>query len=117
VQPLMGTSYYRLVQRDIDGRTQTSKPVAVVLEATAPLLLVSPNPASGTQLRYRLLNLTDPSVSLVTMNGKPVAVQSITDEGSGNYLLKSAAKLPAGVYILRAASDSAQLTQRVLMVD
>jgi hypothetical protein len=116
-QPMPGTSYYRLVQRDRDGRTQISKPVSVVLDASAPSLLVWPNPASGSQLRYRLLNLTAPALSLVTMSGSSVAIQSVTEEGSGNYVLKSAVRLPAGVYILRASSDSVQLTQRVLIVD
>ena len=117
VRPLPGTSYYRLVQIDRDGQSKTSKPVSVVLDGAAPLLLVSPNPASGTHIRYTLLNMAAPTVSLMTLTGKPVAIQSITSDNADNHILKSANTLPAGVYILRADSDSARQTQRVVVVD
>ena len=108
---------YQLVQVDRYGQSKTSKPVSVVLDGAAPLLLVSPNPASGTQIRYTLLNMAAPTVSLMTLTGKPVAIQSITSDNADNHILKSANALPAGVYILRADSDSARQTQRVVVVD
>ncbi len=115
--PLPGLSYYRLVQTDRDGQRQTSKPVAVRLDETAPLLLVTPNPVSSMQIRYRLLNMPSPTITLVTLAGRPVAIQSITGENTGDYLLRTAIALPGGVYVLRAVSDSAQLSQRVVVVE
>ena len=91
--------------------------MAVRLDEMAPLLLVTPNPSSPTQIRYRLLNMPSPTVTLVTLAGKPVAIQSITDENTGDYLLRTAIALPGGVYVLRAASDSVQLSQQVVVVE
>ena len=116
-QPLTGISYYRLKQADLNGKVQFSKPVAVNLDPSAPLLLVSPNPVLGTQIRYRLHNLDTPTISLLTLVGTPVPIQSITTDATGQQVLQTTTSLPTGVYVLRAKTPAIQLTQRVLVVD
>ncbi|MBO0931364.1 zinc-dependent metalloprotease [Fibrella aquatilis] len=115
--PLLGTSYYRLRQTDRDGQIQFSKPVAVTLDPSAPLLLVSPNPVSSTLIRYQLYNMPTPDISLSTLTGKAVAVQVISAEQAGSQALRPVGALPVGVYILRAVSGTTQLSQRVLVTD
>ncbi len=116
-QPLTGTSYYRLAQVDRDGTTTYSKAVAVVLDPLAPFMLVVPNPATPTQIRYRIQNLEQPVLGLTTLAGRPVGIQSVMAEGAGTYLLKPAEALPAGVYILKATAGTVRLSERVVVVD
>lgn len=100
--PLSGTSFYRLMQKDIDGKTTLSNAVAVTLKDNlSGRITVTPNPAHNT-------------ITLTTASQLPfdyllynTAGQLIIKGNSqGNKTLKLAVgSLPEGLYLLKTGRE------------
>jgi hypothetical protein len=96
--PFAGTSYYRLTQTDLSGKATAYPVVSVILRDAA--YGVFPNPVVSEQ-RFAL-GLDEPetaTVNFFSADGRPLSLQKMGIE-SGNLMLKSVDKLPAGVYVL-----------------
>ena len=96
--PFAGTSYYRLTQTDLSGKATAYPVVSVVLRDR--VYGVFPNPVISDQ-RFAL-GLDEPETAVINFfsaDGRPLTLQK-TGVESGNLLLKSTSKLPAGVYVL-----------------
>jgi len=95
-------NYYRILQRDIDGKFSYSKIVSIVFDEQGPDFLVYPNPADKLATIY----LSEASeVSLVNSAGSVVWKSKLP---SGRNLLPLE-KYSAGVYIFRAGKSSQRL--------
>ncbi|QMW01600.1 T9SS type A sorting domain-containing protein [Spirosoma foliorum] len=98
--PYQGTSYYRLTQIDLNGKTTVfqDKIVSVVLRDGA--YGVFPNPViSDQQFRLSLDEPETAQISFYGADGRVLPFQKVGVE-SGSLLLKVTGKLSTGVYIL-----------------
>ncbi len=112
--PFSGTSYYRLTQTDLNGKSTVYKAVSVVLRDDA--YGVYPNPVVSEQ-RFAL-RLDDPetaTVNFFSADGRTLPIQKAGIE-SGNLLLKTTGKLSTGVYVL-TVEERGQTRQHRLVVE
>ncbi|MET0464735.1 MAG: T9SS type A sorting domain-containing protein, partial [Chitinophagaceae bacterium] len=95
--PVTGTNYYRLKQTDRNGRFEYSVTRSAVIRKTA--LSFSPNPVKSV-LRVTGCESGD-QLQIVSLDGKILMSQ----RSSGNTMLLSVARLPAGTYIVKVHSS------------
>lgn len=103
--PLPGTTYYRLVQRDYDGSTETFAPEAVTcVQQPKTGWLIYPNPADATASVTLLLSSETAGRALLEMTdmtGKTVWTESREiSQGTHEFILPGLS-LPAGTYTVR----------------
>ncbi|WP_245859529.1 T9SS type A sorting domain-containing protein [Spirosoma aerolatum] len=96
--PFRGTSYYRLTQLDLDGKSTILKVESVVLRDGA--YGVFPNPVVSNQ-QFRV-SLDEPETARLNFYGSDGHVVSLQKSGvqGDNVLLKADSKLSTGVYVL-----------------
>lgn len=95
-----GANYYRLKLRDIDGRHQYSKVVAVSVNCEDVSVKIYPNPISEAEEQVAVESATDlREISVLSTGGAMLSRYTV----SGKYAKISLNRLdlPAGVYILR----------------
>jgi Leucine-rich repeat (LRR) protein len=112
-KPYNGTSYYRLRQVDLDGKTTTYPWESVVLRRE--VYGVSPNPISNHQFRLQLDEPLTATIKLYSLDGRLVPFQKIGSEVD-SLQLKTDQKLPVGVYIL-TVEERAQTREYRLVVE
>lgn len=95
--PLPGTSYYRLLQTDLDGTTSYSDVVGVTIEANE--LLAYPNPADD---RVWLIG-TSSGEEVMLMDAMGRTLRSLAANDAQFSL--DLADLPAGSYVIRVAGS------------
>jgi hypothetical protein len=112
--PYAGTSYYRLTQIDLSGKSTSFPAVSVVLREGA--YGVSPNPISRDQVFK--LSLDEPETATIKFLGIDGRVRSLQKSGieSGNLLLKSPSNLSAGIYII-TVEERGQTRQHRIVVE
>ncbi len=95
LNPLNGVSYYRLMQKDINGLTHFTKPVAVSFDNSSAELMVYPNPISqGDEIRLNQIR----SGVIFDIHGQ--LMMSISDTR-----FISSETLASGMYYLRTTKD------------
>jgi len=88
------------------------------VEPTAqPSLTVVPNPVSGTEIRCRVTGMEQPEFSLFNGAGRSLGLKTQAGEASGTWVLKTAQRLPSGVYVLQASEGHTRLSQRVVVTE
>ncbi len=114
--PLAGVGYYRLRQLDLDGTAHYSPVVPVQFgpDAAAPLLTLAPNPSRGLVA----VQLVQPTAQVATLQvldalGRTVYQQSLAAATIQEQSL-DLQSLPAGIYLVRVASASGVVTQRLV---
>ena len=112
--PLSGTSYYRLKQVDLDGKTAYSKIVSVVLDNLSPAFELLGNPTDNQMIRVAVRNLSNAAYHLTTLTGRELAFQTQT-EANGTLTFIPAQPLSPGVYLLRANAGATRLVQKVVV--
>ncbi|CCH54019.1 hypothetical protein BN8_03157 [Fibrisoma limi BUZ 3] len=111
--PFSGTSYYRLSQTDLNGKTTALRVASVILRDGA--YGVFPNPVIGDQA-FRL-SLDEPETATIkffNIDGRALPLQKAGVE-SGNLLLKSVGKLPTGVYVMTVEERGQTRKHRVVI--
>ena len=112
--PYAGTSYYRLKQTDLSGKTTLYPAVSVVLRDEA--YGVFPNPVSTDgQFSLRLDEPETATVRFYGVDAKLLPLQKRSIQ-SGNLLLKTAGKLSTGIYII-SVEERGQTRQHRLIVE
>lgn len=105
LQPLQGTSYYRLKQVDKDGKTVYSAVVPVVVTGN-DVIVISPNPVQGT-IHVVMQSAANNTLTLqvVDMKGSVLAAQTRAVSIGRNEISIPAASLAKGVYVLRVIDN------------
>lgn len=109
--PIGGTSYYRLVQVDLNGKQNIHNPVSVVCGALQNAMSVFPNPnrASFT-VAIALEEAFDGAVlQLTDLSGKVIDTRTVNlVEGNNNFLFEDMG-LESGTYLLNLISGENKL--------
>jgi hypothetical protein len=111
--PYFGTSYYRLTQTDLNGRSTVYRAISVVLRDDA--YGVYPNPVARGE-RF-VLRLDEPETAILgfySVDGRLLSLQK-TGIQSGNLVLKSTG-LSSGAYILKV-QERGQIRQHRFIVE
>ena len=112
--PYAGTSYYRLKQTDLNGKTTIYPAVSVVLRDEAYGVFPNPSPGDG-QFTLRTDEPETAKLGFFSVDGRSLPLQR-TGIQSGNLLLKTTGKLSAGIYIL-TVEERGQIRQHRLVVE
>jgi hypothetical protein len=112
--PFPGTSYYRLKQTDLNGKTTVYPAVSVVLRDDA--YGVFPNPVSADG--QFTLRLDEPETAIIRFYGTDARLLPLqkTKGQPGNLLLKTTSKLSTGVYII-TVEERGQIRKHRLLVE
>lgn len=100
-----GTSYYRLVQTDVNGAQEIFGPISVACHDLDNNISIFPNPSNGhfTVEISSMENKSDVQLQLVDLSGKIVSSRLVNlAEGVNQILFES--ELNAGIYIVRVGS-------------
>jgi len=119
--PLQGTSYYRLMQVDKDGRASYSDVVAVTLsDIPVPMVKVYPNPVVDGKLNLGILGFQNKEMLVILLDhlGREVFTRMMLVE-SDNILtgIDVGSKLPSGVYFVISSSDNYIFKQKVILTN
>jgi uncharacterized protein YkwD len=107
------TYYYKIRQRDQNGRTDDSKPIAITIERPGDQFYVYPNPSADGSFRLMAGQDTQPQLELLTLTGAAVALHPAqADAGTGEVSVTPAQPLSAGLYHVRVRDGAGR--QRVL---
>lgn len=98
--PATGNNYYRLIQRDVDGRKNYSKTVLIDFTITGKLLSIYPNPVVNGLLSVKL----DKATTIYVYNGIGMLVLQ-KDLQSGTHQL-GLEQLPEGIYHIKAGAEA-----------
>jgi hypothetical protein len=100
--PVNGNNYYRILQRDIDGKSSYSKTVSLQVNAEANLQVYQ-NLITDNQLRFQLLQGT--AISLYNNEGRLVLKQQVTS----GYQQINISHLAKGIYYLKTDNESKKI--------
>ena len=106
--PLPGLSYYRLVQTDFDGTSETFRAVSVNIQwQSENKIELFPNPLLGNTLRLKMAIPEEGQLEILSQNGG--AVYSRTLKGIDNEeIMDLPGNLLAGIYIVNVRTASMQ---------
>ncbi|MEO6685642.1 MAG: T9SS type A sorting domain-containing protein, partial [Dyadobacter sp.] len=110
-QPYQGTSYYRLKQVDLDGRTTAYRWVSIVIDQS---YAVFPNPVVNKQFK---LNLDEPNNAIIeffSVDGRVIPLQTIS-RGVGMMELKMHKNSAPGAYILKVEERGVIRNYRIVV--
>lgn len=102
-QPASTVNFYRLLQRDTDGRERYSKIIRIDLQEAGTVLSVYPNPVTNGAITLQLQGPA--AVRIYNSLGVQVLQKSLPGGVSSLYL----GPLPQGLYTLKANDKSLQL--------
>ena len=111
-QPYSGTSYYRLWQVDISGRSTVYPWVAVVLDEQ--VYGVFPNPIWDNRFTLHLDEPLTARLSLYNELGQPLAVNRLSVTGR-NVDLQTSSQLKAGLYLLQVEERAQVRIHRIVV--
>lgn len=110
--PFAGTNYYKLVQHDFDGKTSSSKVVAVNSNIAAAALSVYAAP-SDLKITLSSPNKTEGTFEVFDIGGKKLASTS-TAVNKGYNQLSVPVSLQSGVHFIRYTADGETFTQKFM---
>ncbi len=112
LQPLPGTSYYRLKEVDKDGKTTYSSVVPLTVLNNG-VIVISPNPVrDAIHVVMQSANNSRLTLQVVDMEGRILAVQPASVSAGRNEITIPAASLAKGVYVLKVIQNNATQTIR-----
>lgn len=108
--------YYKLRQRDQNGKTEDSKVIALRMEAGAGRSLPYPNPSPDGSFRLTAQAATGQTVRLFTLTGQEIPVQS-QPASDDEMMITPRRSLPAGVYVVKLSDDAGTTQASMLLVE
>jgi hypothetical protein len=112
--PFAGTSYYKLIQTDLDGKTEELGIRTVKRESLKEeSLVVYPNPIVNSVINIQQTELNGlQSISIYDLSGKEVLKDQVNfSNGAAEYKMNT--KVEMGIYILKIGN--AKLSTRILI--
>jgi hypothetical protein len=118
---LPGTVYYRLVQTDYDGTTETFGPVVVQLGLPSEALHVYPNPLDRGVLTIQFAGLESDrtaSLQIADLTGKTVFTDEVmvSRQGAGRVDLELPQQLRRGAYIVNLAQGGKRYSEKLIKI-
>jgi hypothetical protein len=109
--PLRGTSYYRISQRDTDGAVTNLGIVSVELSSTISGAVIAPNPSQGKTVLQLPLHSGEQAFDVVISNelGKIIRSFQTTED--------TPLELPNGIYFVVVHSGSQIWSEKVIITD
>jgi hypothetical protein len=109
------TSWYRLNQKDIDGRSEYSRAVPVEGIETRNSLVIAPNPGTTFSNVYIFINEDKEAWwSLVDSKGSRVEAKMIRLNKGGNTIPLPLGQLPAGLYHISVIFEGGNLSGKLV---
>ncbi|MBB3695917.1 T9SS type A sorting domain-containing protein [Flammeovirga yaeyamensis] len=113
-------NFYKLVQVDYDGSSETFGPIQVISENTGLLTVeVFPNPLANQQkgqLYIKGMSINTPTqVSIYTKYGKLIDTFTITEQNQTSYIQPLEYNLPSGMYFLRVVNGVEVANAKLLL--
>ncbi len=106
LQPLTGTSYYRLREVSKDGSVTYSNVVSVTILANGTLV-ISPNPVySNIRILLQSVHSANITLQVSDMSGKTLTTQSTQVSEGMNTITIPASSLSKGMYILKVIENN-----------
>ncbi len=102
--PLMGTTYYRLKQTDLNGNVEYSRPVAVTLSNESLNVRVYPNPNAGSEIFVQVPDAALSDIQLYNAGGFKMAT-SQTTLSQNLVKLNPIEHLSDGVYVVQVRTE------------
>jgi hypothetical protein len=109
--PFTGTSYYRLMQTDMDGKSTYSYIISVSIGGQPTEIIVYPNPATD-QITIILPSSDKYEVNLVNINGQMVCTPLINN---GTRLNLNVSRLNPGIYFIEISHNGNTETKKIMI--
>ncbi|MTI21462.1 T9SS type A sorting domain-containing protein, partial [Fulvivirga sp. RKSG066] len=116
INPIFGTSYYRLQQVDFDGDINHSPIISVNFEIAE--INIHPNPVDEETFRVQLKVGSQGVVktSIISPDGKVIQSKSFEFEPSSFQEIKMSTEyIPSGIYLLKVNMDNATFIKRLMI--
>lgn len=111
-RPHSGTSYYRLLQYNVDGTRSVSRVVTVILRAGG--YQIYPNPLSGPSFDVSVDDPGAAKISFINARGESIAFKS-GSEGHQLVRIRPARQLAAGVYMITVNERATRRTYKLIV--
>ncbi|MGB4771162.1 MAG: T9SS type A sorting domain-containing protein [Chitinophagaceae bacterium] len=113
--PVLGVSYYRLRQVDIDNRFVYTKTVIIRNEARSKAFTVWPNPVlDNVNVTLQSDKNQNLSLRVVDYNGRVVRSQVVNATRGVNQITVNMSTLTKGMYVIQVVGDNLNLTEKVI---
>jgi len=107
--PILGQSYYRLRQKDLDGKEEIFAPKVVKVRSSDTSVTLFPNPASQ-ELNIVFENQNETVLQVFNQFGQSVTAQ-VNSKSDGNLSSLDISRLSPGVYTLLIGTVGKQFTK------
>ncbi|TAH03204.1 MAG: T9SS C-terminal target domain-containing protein, partial [Sphingobacteriales bacterium] len=113
--PVLGVSYYRLRQVDIDNRFVYTKTVIIRNEARSKAFTVWPNPVlDNVNVTLQSDKNQNLNLRVVDYNGRVVRSQVVNATRGVNQITVNMSTLTKGMYVIQVVGDNLNLTEKVI---
>lgn len=116
--PLSGTSFYRIRNNDIDGKSGLSNIVKINLNKNIKTIGIYPNPVIGNRVSFQTSDLTKGTYNVEVINafGARVFQQSVNHAGGAINQSLSLPTLQSGSYTLRINGTATASTHKITIL-